>query len=152
MPAHELPVRVYYQDTDAAGIVYHANYLKFAERGRTEMLRDLGFDHSKLAQAHGMVFAVARCCIDFLRPARLDELLHVRTAVAGVGGARVEMRQLIHRDGTPMARLEVTLAVLDARALRPTRLPEIVRRAFNACVLGDDLPVPINRLATGSDP
>jgi acyl-CoA thioester hydrolase len=80
---HELAVRVYYEDTDAAGIVYHANYLKFAERGRTELLRSLGFDHRRLAQAHGLVFAVARCAIDFMRPARLDDLLHVRTEVAG---------------------------------------------------------------------
>jgi acyl-CoA thioester hydrolase len=127
---HELAVRVYYEDTDAAGIVYHANYLKFAERGRTELLRSLGFDHRRLAQAHGLVFAVARCAIDFVRPARLDDLLHVRTEVAGLGGARLELVQTVVRAGDPAARLRVTLAVVDAVTLRPTRLPETVRHAF----------------------
>jgi acyl-CoA thioester hydrolase len=127
---HELAVRVYYEDTDAAGIVYHANYLKFAERGRTELLRSLGFDHRRLAQAHGLVFAVARCAIDFVRPARLDDLLHVRTEVAGLGGARLELVQTVVRAGDPAARLRVTLAVVDAVTLRPTRLPEAVRQAF----------------------
>ena len=91
MTAHELPVRVYYEDTDAAGIVYHANYLKFAERGRTEFLRSVGFDHRVLADAHGLVFAVARCVTDFVTPARLDDLLLVRTRVAAVRGARLEL-------------------------------------------------------------
>jgi acyl-CoA thioester hydrolase len=127
---HELTVRVYYEDTDAAGIVYHANYLKFAERGRTELLRSLGFDHRQLAQAHGFVFAVARCAIDFMRPARLDDLLHVRTEVAGLGGAKLELVQTVLRAGDPVARLRVTLAVVDAARLRPTRLPEAFRQAF----------------------
>ncbi len=132
--AHELPVRVYYEDTDAAGIVYHSNYLKFAERGRTEFLRGLGFDHPRLAAEHRVVFAVAQCTVDFVRPARLDDLLTVRTEVVGLGGARIEMAQLIHRNGEAVARLGVTLAVLDARALRPTRLPEALRHAFSHSV------------------
>jgi len=127
---HELAVRVYYEDTDAAGIVYHANYLKFAERGRTELLRSLGFDHRHLAQAHGLVFAVARCAIDFMRPARLDDLLHVRTEVAGLGGAKLELVQTVLRAGDPVARLRMTLAVVDAATLRPTRLPEAFHQAF----------------------
>lgn len=128
--AHELAVRVYYEDTDAAGIVYHSNYLKFAERGRTEYLRQLGFDHPTLARAHGVVFAVSRCTIDFVRPARLDDLVAVRTEVAGLGGARIEMRQVIAEGGTTLARLGITLAVLDASTMRPVRLPERLRQAF----------------------
>jgi acyl-CoA thioester hydrolase len=128
--ARELAIRVYYEDTDAAGIVYHSNYLKFAERGRTEFLRGLGFDHPMLARAHKIVFAVSRCAIDFARPARLDDLLAVRTEVAGLGGARIELRQLILRDGATLAGLDVTLAVLDAASLRPVRLPEALRHAF----------------------
>ena len=142
--AHELAVRVYYEDTDAAGIVYHSNYLKFAERGRTELLRSLGFDHPRLAAEHGLVFAVARCTVDFVRPARLDDLLAVRTEVVGLGGARIEMVQLVDRDGAAVARLGVTLAVLDARAMRPTRLPEALRRAFDACRSGESQPETIN--------
>lgn len=130
--AHEIAVRVYYEDTDAAGIVYHSNYLKFAERGRTEMLRALGYDHRLLAEAHGLVFAVSRCDVAFLRPARLDDLLTVRTEATGLGGARLEMAQTVARDPTICARLAVTLAILDARSLRPTRLPEELRRAFAA--------------------
>jgi acyl-CoA thioester hydrolase len=134
---HEIAVRVYYEDTDAAGIVYHSNYLKFAERGRTEMLRARGFDHGGLAAMYGLVFAVARCAVDFVRPARLDDLLAVRTEVTGVGGARVEMTQLVSRDATIIARLAVTLAVLDAQAMRPTRLPEILRQAFGHIASGE---------------
>ena len=96
---HAWPLRVYYEDTDAAGIVYHASYLRFAERGRTEMLRELGFDHRSLADAHGVVFAVSRCVIDFRRPARLDDLLEVRTRPLAVGGARLELEQLVMRGG-----------------------------------------------------
>ena len=128
--AHALTMRVYYEDTDAAGIVYHASYLRFAERGRTEFLRDLGFDHGSLAEVHGVLFAVARCTIEFLQPARLDDLLLVRTNVCALTGARIEMAQLVERRETAIARLAVTLAVLDPRSLRPTRLPAPLRAAF----------------------
>jgi acyl-CoA thioester hydrolase len=127
---HELSVRVYYEDTDAAGIVYHANYLKFAERGRTEMLRSTGFDHRLLAKAHGLVFAVSRCVTDFVTPARLDDLLLVRTRVMAVRGARLELDQTVSRDGARIARLAVTLAILDRVTMRPKRLPEAVRLSF----------------------
>ena len=130
MTAHALAVRVYYEDTDAAGIVYHANYLKFAERGRTELLREVGFDHRQLRETHGVLFTVARCTIDFLRPARLDDLLQVRTEVEGLGGARLSLLQTVLRADEPLARLLVTLAVVDAATLRPTRLPPAVRQAF----------------------
>jgi acyl-CoA thioester hydrolase len=130
--AHELPVRVYYEDTDAAGIVYHANYLKFAERGRTEFLRSVGFDHRVLADQHGLVFAVSRCVTEFVMPARLDDLLLVQTRVEAVRGARLELDQSVSRDRAPVARLAVTLAILDRTAMRPKRLPEELRRAF-AC-------------------
>jgi acyl-CoA thioester hydrolase len=128
--AHEIALRVYYEDTDAAGIVYHSNYLKFAERGRTEFLRAQGYDHPRLAAEHGVVFAVACCDVAFLRPARLDDLLMVRTVVTGVGGARLEMTQDVMREATVCARLAVTLAVLQGRTLRPMRLPPVLQRAF----------------------
>ncbi len=128
--AHEFAIRVYYEDTDAAGIVYHSNYLKFAERGRTEMLRAFGFDHARLAAEHGLVFAVSRCDAEFVRPARLDDLLAIRTESVGVGGARLELAQLVTRGDTTLARLSVTLAVLNHRSMRPTRLPDRLRRAF----------------------
>ena len=86
------------------------------------------------------MFAVARCTVDFVRPARLDDLLAVRTEVVGLGGARIEMVQRVERAGAAVARLGVTLAVLDARAMRPTRLPEALRRAFDAAELGEIQP------------
>jgi acyl-CoA thioester hydrolase len=134
---HEIAVRVYYEDTDAAGIVYHSNYLKFAERGRTEFLRALGYDHPRLAAEHEVVFAVARCDVAFLRPARLDDLLAVRTEVTALGGARLEMTQEVTRNGTACARLAVTLAVLHARTLRPVRVPTLLQRAFARVACGE---------------
>lgn len=119
---HELQVRVYYEDTDAAGIVYYANYLKFAERARTEYLRSLGLDHRTLLSEHDLLFAVRRCVADYIAPARLDDLLTVTTEPTFVRGARLELRQTVERAGSPLVRIEVTLVVLD-RALRPRRLP-----------------------------
>ncbi len=119
--AHRLPLRVYYEDTDAAGIVYYANYLKFAERGRTEWMRALGFDHARLHAERGVRFAVRRCEIDYLQPARLDELLVVETAVGGVRGARLLLDQSVLRQETALCRLSITLVLLDD-ALRPVRL------------------------------
>jgi len=82
---HSMPLRVYYEDTDAAGIVYYANYLKFAERGRTEMMRELGFAHSEIAKEIGTLFTVRRCSIDYRAPARLDDALTVDTRVVEIG-------------------------------------------------------------------
>jgi acyl-CoA thioester hydrolase len=129
---HEVAVRVYYEDTDAGGIVYHGNYLKFAERGRTELLRSLGHDHRALADGLGLLFAVTRCAVEFVAPARLDDLLRVRTRPLRVGGARLELEQTVHRAGQVLARLEITLAPLDRAGLRPTRLPAALRAAFAA--------------------
>src|SRR4051812_5996202 len=83
-----MKLRVYYEDTDASGIVYHANYLKFAERGRTEMMRALGFAHSGIAAETGVVFTVRKASADFRLPARLDDLLNVETRIAEIGGGR----------------------------------------------------------------
>ncbi len=99
MTAHVFPVRVYYEDTDTAGIVYYANYLKFAERARTEMLRAAGIEQRVLAEETGVAFAVRSCSADYLAPARLDDLLEIRTRVAGLQGATIEMEQSVTRDG-----------------------------------------------------
>ena len=123
MSPHRLQVRVYYEDTDAAGIVYHASYLRFAERGRTEMLRSLGFGQAELRRDHGVVFAIRRCSLDFVAPARLDDLLTVETAPERLGGARLVAAQTVLLDERPLVRLKVELAVLGADDLRPRRLP-----------------------------
>ena len=129
---HCFPVRVYYEDTDAGGIVYHAAYLHFAERARTEMLRAQGFDHVGLQREHGILFAVRRCTIEFMAPARLDDLLMVETRPLRLGGARMVLEQKVIRDETVLVVLEVELAVLARQDLRPRRLPEAVRASLIA--------------------
>ena len=116
---HVLPVRVYYEDTDAGGVVYHANYLRFCERGRTDFLRLRGIRQSAMQD---QFFVVRRMTCDFLRPARLDDLLAVETRVADVGGARLDLAQSVRRDGDVLFRAEVTVALIDAGG-RPRRLP-----------------------------
>src|SRR5436305_12639517 len=90
---HRYTVRVFFEDTDAGGIAYHANYLRFAERARTEAMRDLGIPHAELIADHGLMFVVHRVKMDYLRPARLDDLLLVFTEPTVVGGASVTLRQ-----------------------------------------------------------
>jgi acyl-CoA thioester hydrolase len=119
---HRLTIRVYYEDTDAAGMVYHASHLRFAERARTEMLRSLGLDHGDLRARFGLTFAVRRCAIDFLAPAHLDDLLDVLTRPVRLGGASLDLEQRILRDHRLLARLEVRLALISP-TLRVARLP-----------------------------
>ena len=130
---HVFPVRVFYEDTDAAGIVYHANHLKFAERARTELLRLLGLQQGKMMAEDGIGFSVRRCEIDYLAPARLDDALEVHTRVLAVGGASLRLAQTIRRDGADLARLALRIACVD-RAGRPRRLPERLRAAFRSFI------------------
>jgi len=123
---HSFPLRVYYEDTDAAGIVYHANYLKFAERGRSEMLRSLGFGHRKLGLESGVGFAVRRCSVDYLVPARLEDALTVDTTLADIGAATLTVHQQIRRDGVLLADLDILVACI-GRDGRPRRLPSALR-------------------------
>ncbi|MBM3585712.1 MAG: tol-pal system-associated acyl-CoA thioesterase [Alphaproteobacteria bacterium] len=133
VPAHRFAVRVYYEDTDAAGIVYYANYLRFAERARTEWLRTLGFDHVRLDRDGGVGFAVRRCTVDYRRPARLDDVLEVATALKRARGASVTLEQVVRRGEDELVRLDVELALLDA-AGRPARFPDPLRAAFGPLV------------------
>jgi acyl-CoA thioester hydrolase len=126
---HRIRVRVYYEDTDAAGIVYHAAYLEFAERARTEMLRCLGLDHASLRARFGLTFAVRRCAIDYRAPARLDDLLEVETRLVRLGGASLALAQRVLCAGRLLAVLELRLALLDAD-LRVARVPRALVGAF----------------------
>lgn len=126
---HILPIRVYYEDTDAAGIVYHANYLRFAERGRTEMLRAAGFEHAKILAETGVAFTVISMNINFKIPARLDETLIVQTRMVSVGGASMEMAQAILRGDQLLCEMAVKIACIDKRG-KAARLPEAVRELF----------------------
>lgn len=133
---HRLQIRVYWEDTDAGGIVYHSNYLNFAERGRTEMVRGLGLRQSDLADnGKGFVFAVRHMDMDFLKPARLDDLLEVRSTMTQVGGASMEVRQVITRldDGAELVRLTVRLAFISLDG-RPARVPADLRHSLQALV------------------
>ena len=126
---HEITLRVYYEDTDLAGIVYYANYLKFIERGRSELLRAVGVDQVRLKQEAGIVFAVRRVAADYLSPARFDDLLTVRTRITGETGARIALAQEVLRDGTPLFRAEVVMACLTPTG-KPARLPAEIRSAL----------------------
>lgn len=128
---HRLGLRVYWEDTDAAGIVYYANYLRFAERGRTELLRALGIDQRRLREETGIAFAVRRCACEYLRPAMLDDALVVETEIAGLGAATCDMRQRVRRGADTLAALDVTVAAVAANG-RPARLPPAVRHALAA--------------------
>lgn len=126
-PPHRLGVRVYYEDTDFSGFVYHASYLRFLERGRTELLRALAGDQSDLHRdARGLVFVVRRMSLDFLRPARMDDLLTVVTRTRALRGASMQLAQEVRRGDAVLVAAEVTVAcVRDGRAVR---LPDALRR------------------------
>lgn len=132
MPAGDsyvFPVRVYYDDTDAGGLVYHANYLKYAERARTELLRMAGFNQSELMSDEGIAFAVRHCSADFLKPARLDDALEVHTWVLEVNAVSIGMEQAIRCAGADVVLLRVKLACI-ATSGGLARIPGPVRRAM----------------------
>ena len=124
------PVRVYYEDTDAGGVVYHAGYLRYLERARTEWLRELGYSQARLKQEESLLFTVVGMTLDFLRPARLDDLLRVHSSVRLAGGASVEFAQEILRDSDRILAATVRVACLDAISFRPRRLPAMLRGAL----------------------
>jgi len=124
--AHILPLRIYYEDTDAAGIVYYANWLRFLERGRTELLRLLGQEHSALRDAKGVNWVVRRCVIDYLKPARLDEIVEIVTSCGELRGASLDMIQQARRGEDILIRAELVVACMGAHG-RPVRLPPELR-------------------------
>lgn len=131
--AFSLSVRVYWEDTDAGGVVYYANYLKFCERARTEWLRSLGIDQQRLADDAGLLFVVSTAQVRYLRPARLDDALVVEVRIGERGGASLEFVQHIRRDdasGTLLAEARVLVACVQAGSMRPRRLPDAVTRAL----------------------
>jgi acyl-CoA thioester hydrolase len=118
------PIRVYYEDTDAGGVVYHSTYLNFMERARTEWLRELGFGQEKLAAESGLVFAVTNMDIQFLAPARLDDTIKVSVTLVKRGRASLNLAHEIRRepDGQELVRATAKIAMLDNR-FKPTRMP-----------------------------
>lgn len=132
---HVLPVRVYFEDTDAGGVVYHASYIRFCERGRTDFLRLLGTDARRMIDGSDSrepaAFVVRRMNCDFLRPARMDDLLEVETRVKALGGASVTLLQAISIDGRRIFEAEVTVVLVSISG-KPLRLSDAVRGAFEA--------------------
>ena len=126
---HSFPLRVYYEDTDLAGIVYYANYLKFIERARSEWVRGLGIDQALLRAKQGIVFAVRRVEADYLRPAVFDDVLSVQTVLADLSGARLVLDQAVLRGAQTLFTARVTLVCLTA-AGTATRFPSALRTAL----------------------
>ncbi|WP_227322414.1 tol-pal system-associated acyl-CoA thioesterase [Acidisoma silvae] len=127
---HLYPVRVYFEDTDAGGIVYHANYLRFAERARTEALRAMGLPHSDMMLRHGMIFVVRHAELDYQRPARLDDSLVVETTTTSVGGASMKLRQRVKRGDETLVVVDVTLVSVREETGRADRIPAAWRDAL----------------------
>lgn len=125
---HVLRQRVYFEDTDVSGLVYHARYLHFLERGRSDYLRLLGIGHGPL-MADALFFAVRRMSIEFIRPARLDDVLSIETRNGAYGGAKIDLAQSISRDGERLIEARVVVALLGADG-RPKRLPQALRAAL----------------------
>jgi acyl-CoA thioester hydrolase len=123
---HLFPLRVYYEDTDFSGVVYHASYLRFFERGRTEFIRACGIDQQKLHRETGVYFVVRRMTVDWVKPALMDDQLVVETAPAKFGGASMELAQRILRGDEVLTTAEVLVVIL--KDGRPTRLPDAVRQ------------------------
>ena len=121
------PVRVYYEDTDTGGVVYYANYLKFFERARTEWLRNFGLNQDKLALEEGLIFVVRRALLDFVRPARLDDMLEVTVEPLKLAHVYVDLAQEARRGTQVLARAEVRVACLNRQNFKPVAMPRSLR-------------------------
>ena len=128
--AFAMPVRVYYQDTDAAGVVFHATYLDFMERARVEWLRNQGFEPKELARRFRLLFIVRHLDVTYMKPALLDDLVHVTAAVQKLGRAQVTLVQEVLRDREVLVRASVNLACVATGSLKPTPVPEEVLASF----------------------
>jgi acyl-CoA thioester hydrolase len=129
---YSFPVRVYFENTDAGGVVYHGEYLKFMERARTEWLRHLGYDHQVLAREHRVVFVVSSIAVDFLKPARLDDNLAVSVRLESLGRVRCIFEQEIRREDEPLVKARVTVACLVTDSFKPAEIPPGLKRKMEA--------------------
>jgi acyl-CoA thioester hydrolase len=127
---HCFGLRIYFHDTDAGGIVYHANYLHFAERGRSETMRFLGVPHVEMISTQRRMFVVRHANLEFFCPARLDDWLVVRSHIVAISAAQVTFDQTISRDDQTIVRIDLRLACIDADSLRAARVPPQMRAAL----------------------
>ena len=131
---HHFTLRVYYEDTDAGGVVYNANYLKFAERARTEMLREAGLNQTEIRKEHNMVFVVTKASLVYKRPAHLDDVLVVKTALTGHTNSRMTLNQHVWREHTLICAIEVEIATVkiqdDGQSIKAHHTPQMVLDAL----------------------
>lgn len=127
----KIPVRVYYQDTDAGGVVFHAQYLAFMERARSELLNARGIDLARFTERHGVLFVVHELAVKFHQPALLNDMLSVGADVVKLGGASLVFRQTVERAGTLLVEAEVKVALIDRSRMKPARLPLELEQALN---------------------
>ncbi len=130
MMTHDFPVRVYYDDTDAGGVVYHANYLKFCERARTEYLRSLGFENSGIREQTGTIIVVKKIEAEYLQPARLDDSLIVQTRLLSIKNTSFVMEQKVIKGEGDIFVMNVLLVFIDDKVGRPAKIPEAVKEIF----------------------
>jgi tol-pal system-associated acyl-CoA thioesterase len=129
-PPFRIPVRVYYQDTDAGGVAFHGQYLAFMERARTELLNAAQVDIADFSRRHGLLFVVYRLEVQYHRPARLNDLLSVSAEVATIGRASLVFRQRVERGAELLVEGDVTVALVDRERMRPVRIPQELERAL----------------------
>lgn len=125
-----LPVRVYYEDTDAGGVVFYANYLKFFERGRTEWLRNLGVNQTKLADEQQRIFVVVGTQVRYRSPARLDDMLQIKTKVTKIGNSSCSFEQIAERNGETLVESTIQICCVDTQSFKPAPIPDDIRSLF----------------------
>ena len=130
MSSFSWPIRIYYESTDAGGVVYHAEYLKFFERGRSEWLRHLGFEHTQLKTEHGIIFVVHELTIKYLQPARFDELLQVVTSLLEVGRSRLIFEQKLQRGDVVLTIAKVEAVCVDGATFKPAAISPAMKQRF----------------------
>ena len=128
----DFPQRVYFEDTDAGGVVYHAQYIKFLERARTEWLRYLGFTNSELERKYKMLFVVSEIAVEFIKPARLDDAINISVSIENLGRVRVMFHQEIRRGEDTLVKARVTVATVAAETFKPIEIPTDVKKKMEA--------------------
>lgn len=127
---HSINIRIYYEDTDAGGVVYNANYLKFAERGRTEFLRAMGHQSSDLKDQFDILLVVRRAEVEYIKPAFLDDLLRLETSVEDLKNTSLVMRQRVYNQDTCIADMKVVIVSVNANTIKPVKMPDILKAEF----------------------
>jgi len=130
----DFPLRVYFEDTDAGGVVYHAQYIKFLERARTEWLRYLGFTNSDLERRHKMLFIVSEVAVEFVKPARLDDAINISVAIEALGRVRCTFHQEISRGEELLVKARVVVASVSVDAFKPIEIPPDIRKKMEATI------------------